>query len=818
VTAIIRLLVFARKQRVAVLAGVAGFTLLASVLCLNLSFSTDVLSLLPQHDPSLQGFRQYLERFGAADHLYIVFGVPKDVDIQDSAPLVDAYVERLRGLPEIAEVDAGLFDADKDWAYLQDRTFALIGPAATRDALGRFSEQGIRNALLQSRDLLGTPSPDVQRLVQADPLGLLALVRDRLSGDQSFSTIDAGRHGYLSADGRSRLVMATPSRPAFDSEFCRRLFESLAAIETQTRAAVAADRGGGRASPVQIQYAGGHRIAVETESILKKEATLNSLLSVASIVLLLVLVFRSMWLFFVCALPMTVATLGAIAVNGLMRDELSAAATGTSALLFGLGIDGLVLMYARYLEELEAGEKVETAIVRIGGAGTSMLLGYLTTAATFFGLTWIDLPGLQELGRLVGVGMLLGGPLTLLIVAALLPARVTRPRALSAMWLARLVRQYRWSILIGTAVVTAIAIPLASTLTLDARLERLQPATPAVQLQQEVGQRFGVDRDVALALTQGASLDALLIADRQLEASLRSRAPGLALSGPGRFLPPAVEQVETGKLLDAAALDVPVIQARIRSIASEIGFRPGALDDFIGRLPRMLDPQQRLTYEGYLEHGLGDIMSRFIVKDPNGFTTLGYIEVKNADDLANAHAAVAASGSGATLTGIPVVNAALSAGFGRQFLLAMLAGSAVVFLLIVMMLRNVRLTLLALSPTILGLIWAAAILSEIGISLDLFSVFAVLTLIGIGVDYGIHLVHRTASERDQIDTALARVAPANIVAAGIALLGVGSLAVSSYPPLRTLGIVTVVGLCTCLVTAVLVLPALLMVTTRGRHS
>ena len=170
-----------------------------------------------------------------------------------------------------------------------------------------------------------------------------------------------------------------------------------------------------------------------------------------------------------------------------------------------------------------------------------------------------------------------------------------------------------------------------------------------------------------------------------------------------------------------------------------------------------------------------------------------------------------------TLTGVPVVNSALAAGFGRQFVLSIAAGSAVVFLLILLTFRKLGLTLLALLPTILGLIWAAAILAAAGVSLDLFSVFAVLTLIGIGVDYGIHLVHRAASEPGQLDVALARVAPANIVAAGIALLGVGSLAVSTYPPLRSLGIVTVVGLCTCLVTAVLVLPAMLMVTSPAKR-
>ena len=137
--------------------------------------------------------------------------------IEDASDVIEAYLERLRALPEIAKVDAGLFEPDKDWTYLQDRTFALIGPAATREALDRFSEPGLRDALVKARDLLGTPSPEIRQFVQSDPLGLLALVRDRFAGDRSFSAIEASRRGYLSADGRSRLVIATPAGPPFDS-------------------------------------------------------------------------------------------------------------------------------------------------------------------------------------------------------------------------------------------------------------------------------------------------------------------------------------------------------------------------------------------------------------------------------------------------------------------------------------------------------------------------------------------------------------------------------------------------------------------------
>jgi predicted RND superfamily exporter protein len=815
VTAVARVLVWARRRRWVVLAAVMAFAGLAAAQSLRVSFGTDVLALLPQRDPSLAAFRQYLERFGGADDLFIVFAAPGDGQIEDASGFVDAYVRRLRALPEISRVDAGLFDSDKDWTYLQERTFVLIGPDATREALGRFSEAGLRTALLRSRDLLGTPSPDVRALVQTDPLGLFSVLRDHFAGDRTFAGLDVGRRGYTSSDGGSRLVMAVPARPAFDSEFCRRLFDRLTEVEAQARAEIAGEASSPGATPVRIDYAGGHRIAVETEAIMKQEALLNSVTSVSAILLLLVLVFRSAWLFLVGALPMAVATLGTIAINGLLREQLSAAATGTSALLFGLGIDGLVLMYARYLEQLEEGTPASDAIRGLGGAGTSMLLGCFTTAATFLALTWIDVPGLQELGRLVGIGMLLGGPLTLVLAAVLLPARVKRPRALRATWLARFVRRYRWGILVAASLVTAAAVPLAARLDVDLRLQRLQPATPAVRLQQEIAQRFGLDRNVALALAQGPALDALLIADRRFEAAIGAHAPGVPASGPSRLLPPADEQAATSRVLAAAASELPAIRARFSAVASDVGFRPGVFDAFLEKLPRLLDAAQRLTYDGYVDHGLGDILSRYVAKRPDGYATVAYVELSGPGDFARAREA--ASATGVTLTGVPVVNAALAVAFGPQLAKALAGGSVVVFLLILITFRSLRLALLAVLPTILGLVWAAALLAALGVSLDLFSVFGVLTLIGIGVDYGIHLVHRAAAEPDALDTALARVAPSNIVAAGIALLGCGSLAVSTYPPLRSLGIVTVVGLCTCLLTAVLVLPALLMTGARARR-
>ena len=62
----------------------------------------------------------------------------------------------------------------------------------------------------------------------------------------------------------------------------------------------------------------------------------------------------------------------------------------------------------------------------MGGTASSVVLAQVTTAATFFALLFIDFPTLQELGGLVGLGILLCCGLTLLLLPALLP-RTGRP-------------------------------------------------------------------------------------------------------------------------------------------------------------------------------------------------------------------------------------------------------------------------------------------------------------------------------------------------------------------------------------------------------
>jgi predicted RND superfamily exporter protein len=108
----------------------------------------------------------------------------------------------------------------------------------------------------------------------------------------------------------------------------------------------------------------------------------------------------------------------------------------------------------------------------------------------------------------------------------------------------------------------------------------------------------------------------------------------------------------------------------------------------------------------------------------------------------------------------------------------------------------------------MGIVWSVGLLALAGVELDLFSVFAVLMSIGVGVDYAVHLLHRAQTDANQdVIATLAETGPAILIAASTTIIGFGSLVTSSYGPLRALGLVSSLAITGCVVTSLIVLPA-----------
>jgi predicted exporter len=400
---------------------------------------------------------------------------------------------------------------------------------------------------------------------------------------------------------------------------------------------------------------------------------------------------------------------------------------------------------------------------------------------------------------------------TLVLLPALMGrGQRTRGRALTSAWLGRFVVDHSRAI-VTAGVIATIGLSIAAVrLRVDVGLERLQAQTSGSDLEREVARRFSLPTNVLLALNEDASLDRLADADARVTDEFASRMPTVAVSGVSLVLPPAerqarvADQIRSGPAVAEAA-------AAVRAAAIRGGFRPDAFEPFVERLPRLLDAEARITYDGLIEHGLTSVVSKFIAPRGGRATAVTYLYPQQAADPDAIEATMRLGGPRLQLSGLPAIDRELGRRFPREFAKGILIGSAAVTLLIFGVFRTLRQTALALVPTATGFAWSAGLLAIAGVELDLFSMFAAVTCIGIAVNYGIYVLYRYEHEgAGDVRDVLNRTGAPIMIACATAVVGFGTLVYSSYAPLRQFGLVSVVTLVCCLVASLVLLPAVLV--------
>jgi predicted RND superfamily exporter protein len=146
---------------------------------------------------------------------------------------------------------------------------------------------------------------------------------------------------------------------------------------------------------------------------------------------------------------------------------------------------------------------------------------------------------------------------------------------------------------------------------------------------------------------------------------------------------------------------------------------------------------------------------------------------------------------------------------------AALYALVVIIAVLVFDLRSLRHALLAALPLSLGVLQMFGLMGILDIPLNPANMIALPLILGIGVDYGVHIVHEF---RDQ--SGRYRMSPATAVAVLVdaltTIVGFGSLMIASHKGLQSLGRVLTLGVTCCLFTSMIMLPALLTWMTRRR--
>jgi len=128
--------------------------------------------------------------------------------------------------------------------------------------------------------------------------------------------------------------------------------------------------------------------------------------------------------------------------------------------------------------------------------------------------------------------------------------------------------------------------------------------------------------------------------------------------------------------------------------------------------------------------------------------------------------------------------------------------------------RTLKGIVIVFLPLVYALILTFGFLGLVQPALTLLSIAIVALLVGLGVDYSIHILNRIAEEEtleskiDRVDKTLKRTGKAVFLSSITTIIGFGSLMVSSMPPIVTFGLGCVIGIMFCFISATILVPCL----------
>ncbi|MFN7970803.1 MAG: MMPL family transporter [Acidobacteriota bacterium] len=829
---LVRIEDFARRHHLAVFVATALAVAGALLLGRGLTLETDILAFLPEEDPEIGRFVSSLRDFGSLDHLLVLLEAPPGASMEDHLALGDDLAARLAKLPEVEYVDHRL-DLDSPIFRLLRRHAVLYLDDTGIDALeAALTDEQIRARVAHLRAVVSGPLGSyVKDLARRDPLGLAPLFLPRLlAGRGGALRMDLSTGTYLSPDGSAQILIVKPTHPPQDIAFDERLESELRRCFEEASAGIVGAR-------PTMKLGGAYIIALEDAKLVKSDIKLNAAVSFVAVVALYLFCYRRLAAIVYSVTPLVVGQALTFALAVLVMGKLSSLTAGFTAMLMGLGTDFTIVMYARYVEERRMGASLATATHRMmGETALGVFTGAITSAGTFAALCVTRFPGLRDFGFLVGSGILLCMVAILFLLPAMIAWHDGRPgrgdvRALylHSFGVERLflvADRFPRSILAGCAALTLLAA--AGTLrieTSDSYRDLRAPDNRGFLVQEEIADRFGgsfrhmivVARGATLAEAMERSTSASRRLDRWVENGQLAGYDSLATYVPAEARQRRV--LERLEAVRASSLSPDRVAASLRAALAAEGFRREPFEESIDDLVHQLRLERAVDLAD-VQEAAGRLVRRF-VKEADGehrVATFVFPARGAWGDSAPAEFLrdVAGGDPHVGVTGLNVVGITVKRMFREDAARAFAIGLALVAALLVVDFRSIRLALYGMAQLLVGIIWLLGGMAVLGIQMNFVNAFATTMILGVGIDYGIHVTHRAWEERSLTSAGVLETGKAVVMAALTNVAGFGTVALSGYPGIRSMGMVSLLGTVACLLTSLTLLPALLKLFPEGR--
>jgi hydrophobe/amphiphile efflux-3 (HAE3) family protein len=487
-------------------------------------------------------------------------------------------------------------------------------------------------------------------------------------------------------------------------------------------------------------------------------------------------------------LPLAYALVLTFGIFGLVMPEMTLLSIAIVALLVGLGVDYSIHLLNRFSEEKDLDDKMEAVEKTLKFTGKAVFLSTITTIIGFGSLTVSSMPPIVTFG----LGCVIG------IIFCFISASILVPCLSIILRFEKKSRAYNWQaiaqIVINNkkrfgllacffAVISLVVLPGIRT---DVNFFEMAPeGLPEIEKYFEYSENFGGGTNINMLLVetdrQGLTYPETIEAIYVMEEAMRTLG------------------VKVVSVVDAVKEVTDVLDRSLiyEKFAEQVGVEEILFD--------------RIAREGLIDEDYSKTV--IIVTFPVG---LGVNRIKTLVDEINyiaVNTIIPHNGRISELTGQDTINVEINNILTDQQSRSMITALIFVLAVLILIFSSSLWGFLTLIPVIFVLVWEPGFLIMFDIPLSIITISIASIMIGIGIDYGIHLTQRVREEmldgKSKLEAtreSINKTGLSLVEAAFTTIAGLSSVYFVDILVIQQFGTIIIIMTISSLIAAILILP------------
>ncbi|MCV9929629.1 1-acyl-sn-glycerol-3-phosphate acyltransferase [Flavobacterium sp. LS1R49] len=766
----------------------------------KIKFEEDITKLIPTNDKT-DVTAKVLKQLNFADKITVIFQLEKKGTNEDLKEMAAVFTDSIAKTckPYITAVQ-GKIDEENiqetiDFVYnnvplfLEDKDYATIQSKLQKDSIAA-TVQGNYKSII-------SPSGFITKdFILQDPLGISFIALKKLQqlnvGDDF--TLDNGF--VMTKDKKKLLLFITSNLPSSETEKNSIFAAKLNTIKDNLNKQFD--------TKASVSYFGSALIAVANANQIKSDIVLTTTIAMITLMLILILFYRKVFIPLIIFLPTVFGALFAVAFLYFVKERISAISLGIGSILLGITIDYSIHILTHYKHNSD----VKTLYKDIT---MPVIMSSSTTAVAFLCLLFVKSDALNDLGIFAAVIVMASAFFSLLIVPHLYkPKENNFEHKKNAIDKLAHFSFHNNKILIGACVlITFVCFFTYNDVGFNNDLSQLNfvpKEIKAAEKDLEESTTSLTSKTIYLA-SYGNSMEEVLQKNSLLFNALAKEKQEnkiLNFSSVGGIMLSQKEQKEKidkwNSFWDTNKKQL--LKSQLISEGAKLGFKPTTYSAFFDHLDANFRP---ISYQDYLK--ISALQLQEFISEKNGFFTISTL-VKVAPQQRDAFVKSASAKDGLLAIDRQQMNETFFSTLNTDFNSLVNYSFVAVILILFFFFRRVELVIISCIPIALTGIVTAGIMGIFNIQLNIFSMIVCTLIFGHGVDFSIFMTSALQKEYTTGKNEIAIYRTSIILAVITTILGIGALIFAKHPALQSISSISLIGVFAALIITFIFYPIL----------